>query len=89
MWIKALLLFFITQNGGSHVQIQNVSVGQSEKLHEQRCPAPQEKLQYRADARRDPALAGAVLPPPTGVHDHLGRGERETCLGFLPVNENR
>lgn len=83
MFIKLLALFLFT-NGGSNVQIQNVSLGQPQTLHQERCPAPQEKLHLEPHAGRDPAVTGALLSPTPRVHESLYRGERQTCLGVLP-----
>jgi len=87
--IKALLLIFLTQNGGTHVSVKNVSFGQPQELHEKRCPSPQKKLLCEPDARWDSALADDVLPPACGVHVDFSNREWETCVGSLKINEAR
>lgn len=80
--IKVLVLFFFTQKESVHVQVQNVEQIQPEKLHTQRCPAPQKKLFGEPDEGRDTAV-DAVLPAPIGVHVDERWRVGETCVGFL------
>lgn len=82
--IKALAVLFYLQKENVHVQVQNVTLGQSEKLHEKCRPSPQKKLRIEPDAGRDPALAGALLSSASGVHcEVLHDTEREEPLGLL------
>lgn len=75
--LKTLLMLFFLK-GESHVQIQNVAVPQPGGFHVKSCPAPQEKLQLKPDARRHPALGGVLLPASGVLEPDAVNLERET-----------